>query len=199
MLTAITLLFLALAYFVDTVRARALAFGRRSLDRQLSPVALASSLQQAAGQPGAPIDTDALRDIASCARFLSGTGILALFDAPWLPVYLARHRADASDARPLRRRSAPSCSSTLGVLNRAPHARPRRAGVTRRSRASLRTAEALARNAEAIVGMGMTRAAVARWQVAPRRSCSMRRRSHVQASAALGALARVAAADLCRS
>ena len=87
MLSAITLLFLAFSYFVDTVRARALGWAGRSLDQLLSPVALRSSLEQAASGPGR-VDTDALRDIAQLRGLLNGSGILALFDAPWLPVYL---------------------------------------------------------------------------------------------------------------
>ena len=81
MLGAITLLFLALGYFLDTVRARVLAWAGRSLDRKLAPVAIRSSLEQAAAGPGR-VDTDALRDISQLRAFLSGPGVLALFDAP---------------------------------------------------------------------------------------------------------------------
>jgi ABC-type protease/lipase transport system fused ATPase/permease subunit len=87
MLSVLVLLTLVLGYFLDTVRARALAYAGRSLDRKLSAFALTSSLQQAAGAGGRN-DTDALRDIAQLRTFLSGSGILALFDAPWLPIYL---------------------------------------------------------------------------------------------------------------
>ncbi len=87
MLGAITLLFLALGYFLDTVRVRTLAWAGRSLDRQLAPTAVRASLEQASANPGR-VDTDALRDIAQLRAFLSGPGVLALFDAPWLPAYL---------------------------------------------------------------------------------------------------------------
>src|SRR5687768_841724 len=52
MLAALTLLFLVLGYFLDTVRARALAWAGRSLDRKLSPEAIHDSLEQAAAGPG---------------------------------------------------------------------------------------------------------------------------------------------------
>ena len=87
MLGIITLLFLALGYFLDTVRARALSWGGRSIDRLLAPAAIRSALEQAAAGPGR-VDTDALRDIAQLRAFLSGPGVLSLFDAPWLPIYL---------------------------------------------------------------------------------------------------------------
>jgi ABC-type protease/lipase transport system fused ATPase/permease subunit len=74
MLSAITLLFLALSYFVDALRARALSFAGRSLDRQLSPTALESALTEVAGGPRR-VDTDALRDIAQLRGFLNGGGI----------------------------------------------------------------------------------------------------------------------------
>jgi hypothetical protein len=70
MLGLITLLFLALGSFVDTVRARALAWAGRSLDRKLAPAAIRSSLQDAASGAG-KADTDALRDIAQLRTFLS--------------------------------------------------------------------------------------------------------------------------------
>jgi ABC-type protease/lipase transport system fused ATPase/permease subunit len=87
MLSAAAVLALALGYFMDTVRARALAWAGSALDRRLSPVALATVLRQAAGAAGRPY-TDALRDITQLRRFLGGSGVQALFDAPWLPIYL---------------------------------------------------------------------------------------------------------------
>ncbi len=78
---------LALGYCMDVVRARALAWAGRALDRRLSPAALAAVLRGRPVSLAAP-NTDALRDIAQLRAFLSGSGIQALFDAPWLPLYL---------------------------------------------------------------------------------------------------------------
>jgi PrtD family type I secretion system ABC transporter len=186
MLSAITLLFLALAYFVDAVRARALAFAGRSLDRLLSPEALRSSLEQAATAPRQR-DIDALRDIAQLRGLLNGSGILALFDAPWFPIYLT--------VIGLMHPTLGLCAAVgavmlaaLGVLNDR-LTRGRAAAVLGRSRESLRGAEALARNAEAIVGMGMTSAAVACWQTGHDELLLAQQR-HGEISSALAALAR---------
>jgi PrtD family type I secretion system ABC transporter len=186
MLSAITLLFLALSYFVDALRARALSFAGRSLDRQLSPTALESALTEVAGGPRR-VDTDALRDIAQLRGFLNGGGILALFDAPWLPIYLLAIAALHPTLGFCALIGAIALATT-GVLN---HwlTRGHAAAVLERSRASLRSAEALARNAEAVVGMGMTGAAVERWRSGHDELLSAQR-SHAVASAALGAFAR---------
>src|SRR5262245_22162275 len=82
MLSLITFVVLALSYFVDTVRARALANAGRALDRALAPEALRGSLEQSAGG-GKRADTDALRDISQLRGVLNGRAILAVFDAPW--------------------------------------------------------------------------------------------------------------------
>jgi PrtD family type I secretion system ABC transporter len=186
MLSAITLLFLALSYFVDTVRARSLGFAGRSLDGLLSPAALRRSLEEAASRPR-EADTDALRDIAQLRGLLNGTGILALFDAPWLPVYLlviALMHPTLGVAAGV----GAAVLAALGVLNDR-LTRGSAAAVLGRSRASLRGAEAIARNAEAIVGMGMTRAALERWQVTHDELLEAQRR-HAEISSALAALAR---------
>lgn len=161
MLSVLVVLTLALAYFVDTVRARALAFAGRSLDRKLSATALVHSLQHAANVGGRP-DTDALRDITHLRAFLSGSGILALFDAPWLPIYLfvigLMHPILGVAA------AVGACMLiTLAVVTEKLTRRHAEAAL-RASRVANRRAEALTRNAEAIVGMGMTRNAVAGWQ-----------------------------------
>ncbi len=161
MLSALALLALALGYFMDTARARALAWAGRALDRRLSPAALAAMLRQAAGAAGR-VDKDALRDIAQLRSFLSGSGILALFDAPWLPVYLLA----ISLMHPLLGLTAAlgACLlAGLAVLTERLTREPTERAL-RCSRAANRHSEALTRNAEAVIGMGMTSAAVAGWQ-----------------------------------
>jgi PrtD family type I secretion system ABC transporter len=160
MLSILTLLFLALGYFLDTARARALAWGGRSIDRMLAPIAIRGSLEQAAAGPGR-LDTDALRDVAQLRTFLSGPGVLSLFDAPWLPVYLLfigfMHPTLALTAA-----LGAAALVALGVLTHRLTSVHAHASLSS-SRAAARLAERLARNAEVIVGMGMTGRAVARW------------------------------------
>lgn len=161
MLSALAVLALTLAYFMDTVRAGALAWAGRALDRRLSPAALGSVLRDAAAPSGRP-DSDVLRDIAQLRSFLGSPGIHALFDAPWVPVYVGV----IALMHPLLGLTAAlgACLlAALAVLTEKLTHGPVRQVVTR-SRASAHHAEALTRNAEVIVGMGMTSAAVAAWQ-----------------------------------
>ena len=161
MLTLITVVALALGYCMDTVRARALAWAGGALDRRLSPLALAGALRNAAG-PAGRADTDALRDIAQLRGFLGGSGIQALLDAPWFPIFLLV----IALMHPLLGITAAIGAvllAGLAVLTAA-LTRELTEDTLRRSRATRRQAEALTRNAEAIVGMGMSAAAVGRWQ-----------------------------------
>src|SRR5512143_1563610 len=59
MLSALAFLALVLGYFMDTVRACALAWAGRALDRRLAPEALDSVLREAA-RPGGRADSDVL-------------------------------------------------------------------------------------------------------------------------------------------
>jgi PrtD family type I secretion system ABC transporter len=161
MLTLITIVALALAYCMDTARTRALAWAGGALDRRLAPLALAGALRDAAG-PAGRADTDALRDIGLLRGFLSGSGIQALLDAPWFPVYLLV----IALMHPLLGVTAAIGALVLAGLAvlTAAITRELTEETLRRSRASRRHSEALTRNAEAIVGMGMTPAAVSRWE-----------------------------------
>jgi PrtD family type I secretion system ABC transporter len=161
MLSALAFLALALGYCMDVVRAGALGWSGRALDRRLSPGALASVLREAAGVAGRA-NTDVLRDIAQLRAFLSGTGVQALFDAPWLPIYVLV----ICLMHPLLGLAAAlgACMLTaLAILNeRLMRGRAERS--LRCARDTTRHAEALTRNAEVIIGMGMTRAAVGSWE-----------------------------------
>src|SRR5688572_7125150 len=87
MLSLLVALALALAYGMDVVRGRALAWAGGLLERKLAPAALRAALERAA-QPGRVREADQLRDIGSLRSFLAGSAVLALFDAPWVPIYL---------------------------------------------------------------------------------------------------------------
>ena len=72
---------------LDVVRAYLLAALGAALDRRLGPEVLDGLLTDA-GRLGGRDHANALRDVHCLRSFFSGSGILALFDAPWLPIFL---------------------------------------------------------------------------------------------------------------
>jgi PrtD family type I secretion system ABC transporter len=72
---------------LDVVRAYMLAALGAALDRRLGPEVLDGLLTDA-GRLGGRDHANALRDVHCLRSFFSGSGILALFDAPWLPIFL---------------------------------------------------------------------------------------------------------------
>ena len=187
MLSAITLLFLVLGWFLDVARTRSLGLAGRSLDRLLSPAAVRNTLDQAASGPGRA-DADALRDVALLRGLLAGNGVLALFDAPWLPIYLLVITLMHPWLGVVASVGA-AVLATVAVLNDR-LTRGHAEAVVRGSRVSTRRAEAFASNAEVIVGMGMTGAAIARWQE-DHDELLMAQEKHGRLSSALSAIARV--------
>ena len=78
------LLFMA---YLDVIRARLLTAAAVSLEKLLGPRVLADMIRRNAA-PGAGDAVHGLRDVNSLRAFLTGPGILSLFDAPWAVIYV---------------------------------------------------------------------------------------------------------------
>ncbi|HEX5094189.1 MAG TPA: type I secretion system permease/ATPase, partial [Burkholderiales bacterium] len=74
--------------FLDAIRARLLARAAIRLESELGPRVLNSMLRQSALANRGP-SMHGLRDINALRAFLTGPGIIALFDAPWVPLFIA--------------------------------------------------------------------------------------------------------------
>jgi ATP-binding cassette subfamily C protein len=86
MLTLVLLLsYLALAG-LDAARAHVLTRASVRLDRQIAPRVMTAMIDRAAG-PGAARG-QLLQDFDNFRQFISGSGIHALFDLPWAPIYI---------------------------------------------------------------------------------------------------------------
>lgn len=83
-LTLVLLFALATLSLLDRVRARLLVRAGVQLDATLAPLILDATL----GRPDLPIARQALREFDTMRGTLTGAGILALFDAPWVPIYI---------------------------------------------------------------------------------------------------------------
>ena len=86
-LTVIAGLALVCLGALETVRGRILARGGAWLERRLGASLIAAGL--AASLAGRPAGTQPLRDLEQLRGFLGGTAMHPLFDAPWVPIYLA--------------------------------------------------------------------------------------------------------------
>lgn len=86
-LTLIAMGALMVLGLLDIARSRILIRVSHWLDNQLSPFALIKSADETL--QGGQYAAQSLRDIGSIRKFLSGATIFALFDSPWVPLYLA--------------------------------------------------------------------------------------------------------------
>jgi ATP-binding cassette subfamily C protein PrsD len=173
---------------LDAIRARIIARIGGALDEQLSgrvyetlvrlPLRVGSH-----GQGSQP-----LRDLDAVRSFLSSVGPIALFDLPWLPIYLAVCFA----FHPLIGITALIGAIVLIVLTlltetlmRAPTKMATEAAIARNS-----LAEASRRNAEAITAMGMAGRMAQRWSEANRQFLQSQRRT-ADVGGGLGSVSKV--------
>ena len=78
---------LVIMALLEVLRARLLAAAGAALDQSLGPRVLDGLLAQTARLSGGAY-LNGLRDVNTLRSFLGGAGLTALFDAPWLPVFL---------------------------------------------------------------------------------------------------------------
>jgi PrtD family type I secretion system ABC transporter len=191
--TLVGLLVLAAALFtalgiLDAIRGRILVRIGGALDETLSG-RVYDTLMRLPLKIGARSDaTQPLRDLDAVRSYLSGLGPVALFDLPWIPLYLAICFA----FHPLIGFTALAGAIILialtlvtEILMRAPAKSATEAAVVRNG-----LAEASRRNAEALVAMGMAGRIAARWSEANRQYM----RSQQEASdlgGGLGAISKV--------
>lgn len=160
MLVMLVLVCMALMTAMDVLRSRSLGWASSVLDRQLGPRVL-HALLQAGAKPGGAQAAHSLRDVALLRGFLGGGGILALFDAPWLPLYLLI--ITAFDVW-LGLLALAGALLLFGLIWLNEHqSRQRIEASTQGSRRASQMIDAALRNAEVAAGMGMGAALVAHW------------------------------------
>jgi len=170
--TLVGLLVLAATLFtalgvLDAIRGRILVRVGGSLDEALSGRVYDTLMRLPLRVGGRSDGTQPLRDLDAVRSYLSGLGPVALFDLPWIPLYLAICFA----FHPLIGLTALAGAIILialtlltEILMRAPTRAATEAAVVRSG-----LAEASRRNAEALVAMGMAGRIAARWNEANRR------------------------------
>jgi PrtD family type I secretion system ABC transporter len=161
MLSVAALLALAMMAALDVVRAQLLAACGVVLDRRLGPQVLEGVLAQTARLSGAE-HLNGLRDVATLRNFLVGAGVIALFDAPWLPLFLLLiylfHPVLGAVAL-----GGAVLMLVLAVLNERMTRTPLEQVLAAGRRAG-RFVDAAAGNAEAVNALGMQSAVTRRWQ-----------------------------------
>jgi PrtD family type I secretion system ABC transporter len=188
MLSAVTALAIAFGCCMDVVRARALGAAGRALTQRLSEPALQQALLRAA-QGRARASVERLRDVALLNQFLHGSGARALFDAPWLPLYLGV----IALMHPWLGVTAAVGAAALATLAASTERLTRNGteALQQRARTLGRHADTLVRQAESLVGLGMAGSAVAAWR--HQHSQSLDREDRLDATRSrLAALARAA-------
>ena len=145
---------------LDVLRARLFAAAGGVLDRMLGPRVLDGLLEQTAKLSSAA-HLNGLRDVNTLRSFLGGSGLMTLFDAPWLPFFLLIiflfHPILGAVA---------AAGALVMVLLALLNERLSRAPLERaqsEARRAARFIDANLRNAEVVSALGMLPAVTRRW------------------------------------
>ena len=161
MLTVFTVVALVVMAALDFVRSQLLARGGVALDKALGPIVLREMLH-GQSRPTPSNAMHALRDVSILRAFLAGSPILALFDIPWIPVYIVV----ISLFHPLLGLVALVGAVILLILTIA-NERLSRApleAMQAQSRKASHFVDLSLRNAESIAAMGMAPGILASWE-----------------------------------
>ena len=89
MLTLIMLLLMVTLGGLEWVRSRIMVRISTRLDTLLNQRLFDASFRQALNSGGMNASAQPLNDLSSLRQFLTGNGLFAFFDTPWIPIYLA--------------------------------------------------------------------------------------------------------------
>lgn len=145
---------------LDMLRARLLGAAGAALDAMLGPRVLDGLLGNAAKLGGTDY-VHGLRDLSTLRGFLTGNGIFALFDAPWMPIYVLVIFL----FHPLLGVIAVAGAAllvALAVLNEK-LSRESLERMQSAARQATRYVDTSLRNAEVVSALGMLRAMTHRW------------------------------------
>ena len=160
LLSMLLLVALVVMGLIEIVRSRLLVKANNAIDLMYGPTLFRSMAGRAVSPEGNQYFY-ALSDLYTIRTFLTGHGILGLFDAPWLPLYLLVITAFDPWLGLTAALGALTLFGLIWITERAT-----RGGIeesTRQARLASRVIDSALRNAEVILGMGMGRATVARW------------------------------------
>ncbi|ALM52866.1 type I secretion system permease/ATPase [Halomonas huangheensis] len=88
MLTLVVVFLFLVMGGLELMRSRILVRVGNKLDVLISPRLYSAMFQRSLMMPGKP-SAQPLNDLTTMRQFLSGNGLFAFFDAPWVPVYIA--------------------------------------------------------------------------------------------------------------
>jgi ATP-binding cassette subfamily C exporter for protease/lipase/ATP-binding cassette subfamily C protein EexD len=160
-LLAGTVVALLILFLLDCVRNRLQHVAGNILDERLSPPVVNAIVARAARAPHS-VGPDGVRDVAALRAMFSANGLIALFDAPWVVVYVGVIWL-CHPALGLGAAIAAAVMLALAWLNDLASRR----GLERLQREGRRAAhyvETSLRNAEVLQALGMTESLLARWR-----------------------------------
>ncbi|CAA7624558.1 type I secretion system permease/ATPase [Magnetospirillum sp. SS-4] len=160
LLTVILIVTLAVIALLDYVRSMLLVWVGRRIDVSLG--ARTFDAQVKAGcVPGRKASGQTLRDLDSIRQFLTGAGVQAAFDAPWVPIYILF----LFILHPALGTMAAVCAGLLLLVANLNNlvTRPPLKAANESMLKNYAFTEASLRNAEAMTAMGMVPAVMRKW------------------------------------